>query len=63
MSDPARSLAPSRQSLLWLSLALLAVLEPATHTGRYLGFVLFDVVLLLAIGLLASRAKGHRMPI
>lgn len=44
------------------SLALLAVLEPATHTGRYLGFVLFDVVLLLAIGILYNRLTGRAYP-
>lgn len=44
------------------SLALLAVLEPATHTGRYLGFVLFDVVLLLFIGILYNRLTGRAYP-
>ena len=34
MSDPARSLAPSRQSLLWLSLALLAVLTLVAVLSR-----------------------------
>ncbi|QIL79480.1 CBS domain-containing protein [Diaphorobacter sp. HDW4A] len=44
------------------SLALLAVLEPATHTGRYLGFVLFDVVLLLIVGIVYNRMTGRAYP-
>ena len=44
------------------SLALLAVLEPATHTGRYLGFVLFDVVVLLIVGILYNRLTGRAYP-
>ena len=34
MSDPARTLAPSRKSLLWLSLALLAVLTLVAIISR-----------------------------
>lgn len=44
------------------SLALLAVLEPATHTGRYLGFVLFDVLLLVLIGIVYNRLTGRAYP-
>ncbi|WP_226858416.1 HPP family protein [Diaphorobacter aerolatus] len=44
------------------SLALLAVLEPATHTSRYLGFVLFDVVLLIVIGIVYNRVTGRAYP-
>lgn len=44
------------------SLALLAVLEPTTHTGRYLSFVLFDVLLLIFIGIVYNRLTGRAYP-
>ena len=44
------------------SLALLAVIEPATHTGRYLGFVLFDVVLIILAGIIYNQLTGRAYP-
>ena len=44
------------------SLALLAVLEPATHNGQYLAFILFDVTLLVVIGIVYNRLTGRTYP-
>lgn len=44
------------------SLALLAVIEPAMRSGRFISFVLFDVLVLIIVAIVFNRLAGRAYP-